>query len=447
MKKVFDTHINYLELLRIAAPLSLSILIPQVNYFTNTVFLGRLGARELGVNGIAGVYYLILSMIGYGLANGVQIQLSRRAGEKDNITLAKILANSALLSLLVALVLMLVTMWLVPFLFGVSLKDYDNFELAVKYIYIRVWGLPFLLLTQLLNAFYVSIGKTRFFIYGSAVTTIVNIVFDYLLIFGKSGFPEMGFTGASLASVIAEIFYFLTMAAVFFYHKFYIEYPITEFFDFDRTVAAKSLKVSLPLIVQFIFSIGSWLLFFIFIEHLGKQALAASQVLRNVFGIIGIGTWALATTANTTVSRLIGEGRQKEIFGLIIKICTISVSYTAILCAALQLFSHSFLSIYTSDQELIQYAVPSLRIIMVAAMLIAVSTILFNSVVGTGNTVVNLTMEALAIAVYVVYCYYFIYVRQSPLYICWSSEFVYWGSLLIVSFLYLRSGKWKNKQI
>src|ERR1700749_3941565 len=91
------------QIIKLAAPISLALLIPQLSFFTNTAFLGRLGVRELGVNGITGVFYLILSMIGYGLSSGMQIQMARRAGEGDEKGLAQTLTNGAMLSVLFSL--------------------------------------------------------------------------------------------------------------------------------------------------------------------------------------------------------------------------------------------------------------------------------------------------------------------------------------------------------
>lgn len=435
------------QILRLAAPISLALLIPQLNFFTNTVFLGLLGERELGVNGITGVFYLILSMISYGLSSGIQIQMARRAGEGDEKGLAHLFVNGAMLSVMFSLGLMLVTLWLVPLLFSYSLHDSLNFELSVKFIYIRVWGLPFLALTQLLYSFFISISRTRMLIYGSLAATAINIIFDYLLIFGKGGFPMLGFAGAALASVIAEVIGCLVMVGIFFYQGLHRKYSISRHFHFDLEMSQRSLRVSAPLIVQFLFSIGGWLVFFFFIEHLGGQSLAASQVLRNIFGIISVGTWALATTCNTMVSNIIGQGRQNEVMALIWKVAKLSLWYTLVLCIVLLLFSHQFLSVYTTDNNLILFSLPSLRVIVVATLIMSLSTVAFNGVVGTGNTLVNLTMEITCVCIYLVYCYFIIRLWRSPLYICWGAEFVYWTALLIGSVTYLYSGRWKNKDI
>lgn len=435
------------QIITLAAPISLALLIPQLSFFTNTIFLGRLGTRELGVNGITGVFYLILSMIGYGLSSGIQIQMARRAGEGDKKGLAELLTNGAMLSIAFSLGLMLLTLWFVPLLFGFSLSDNDNFSLSVSFVYIRVWGLPFLMLSQLFSSFFISIGRSRLLIYGSLVATLLNVLFDYLLIFGKFGFPEMGFKGAAVASVIAEIFYAVTMVGMFFSQRLYRTFPVFNFRHFDFELSQRTLRVASPLIVQFLFSIGGWLVFFIFIEHLGGQSLAASQVLRNIFGIVGVGTWALATTCNTMVSNIIGQGRRREVTRIIWKICKLSLLYAVIVCVFLLVFSREFLSIYSNDLSLIAFAIPSLRVIVIATLIMSLSTVVFNGVVGTGNTLVNLTIEMTCVGTYLVYCYFIIYVWHSPLYLCWGSEFIYWTTLLTASGIYLRSGRWKGKDI
>lgn len=69
------------QILKIALPISFALLVPQLNFITNNIFLGHLGEQELGVAGLTGVYYLIFAAIGFGLNNGLQSLISRRAGE------------------------------------------------------------------------------------------------------------------------------------------------------------------------------------------------------------------------------------------------------------------------------------------------------------------------------------------------------------------------------
>jgi putative MATE family efflux protein len=386
-------------------------------------------------------------MIGYGLSNGIQVQMSRRAGEGDQLGLTRTLTNGIMLSVLFALGMMLLSLWLAPLIFGYSLSSSENVFLSIDFLYIRVWGLPFLMLTQLMNAFYISTGRSRFLIYGSLVSTAVNIIFDYFLIFGHGGFEAMGFEGAALASVFAEISACLIMCAIFFIKRLHIQYRVSEFWTFDTKLSQKSLKVSAPLIVQFLFSIGGWQIFFIFVEHLGERELASSQILRSVFGIMSVGTWAFAATCNTMVSNLIGQRKQRLVLHLVGKVMKLSISYVVIIGGLLLLFGSAFLSLYRNDPDLVSFAIPSLHVILVAALIMSLSTTMFNAVLGTGNTLVNLFIEVTCVLTYLVYCYIVIERMRLSLAWAWGSEFVYWTSLLIISGLYLRSGRWKDKKI
>lgn len=435
------------DILRLAAPISLSLIIPQVNFLTNTAFLGRLGEVELGVNGISGIFYLTLSMIGYGLNNGIQIQLARRAGEGDNEGLARTFTNGLMLSLLFALGMMVLSLWVAPLIFGLSLHNSENIFLSVKFIYIRVWGLPFLMFTQLFNAFYISIQKSKYLIYGSLTSTIVNILFDYLLIFGHAGFPHMGLEGAAVASVIGEFCGCLVMFAIFYFNRLYERFPLLSYLKFNTQLAGRMLKVSSPLIVQFLFSIGGWQVFFIFVEHLGTRELASSQILRSVFGIVGVGTWAFASTCNSMVSNVIGQKKQRVVLPLIIKVARLSFLYALIVCAILWIFSDAFLLLYRDDPSLAAFAKPSLHVIILGTLIMSLSTVVYNGVVGTGNTLVNLFIEMFCVGCYLVYCYFIIERNRMSLQWAWGSEFVYWTSLLLTCTLYIRSGKWKGKKI
>jgi len=434
-------------ILRLALPISLALAIPQISFLANTVFLGRYGERELAVNGVAGIFYLTLSMIGYGLSSGVQIQLARRAGEGDKEGLAKSFMNGILLSLLGSLALMMLSFWLAPLVFGLSLSDSSNAYLSINYLFIRVWGLPFLMLTQQANAFFVATHHSRYLIYGSVAGTLTNIVFDYLLIFGNHGFPVLGLTGAAVASILGELAFCAVMFGTYFFNKFHQQYPLHRFFNFDLQLSQRSFRIASPLIVQYLFSIGGWQIFFIFVEHLGTRELAASQILRSIFGVVGIGTWALAATCNTMVSNVIGQGRQREVLYVIRKVARLSLMYAVGVSIILLAFAPQFLSLYRNDPALVSFALPSMVVIVLAMVVMAVSTVTFNGVVGTGNTLVNLTMEITAVFIYLIYCYIIIERLRLPLHWAWVSEFVYWIMLLLFSLLYLKSDRWKGKRI
>ncbi|HEY6082629.1 MAG TPA: MATE family efflux transporter, partial [Chitinophagaceae bacterium] len=176
------------QILRIAAPISLALVIPQINHMTNTAFVGRLGEFDLAVVGIAGIYYLIMYMIAYGLNSGMQVLIARRAGELNYPGIGKLFSQGFLLSILFSLLGIMITLSLAPAFFSRSLHSKEIYNSAIAFIRIRIWGLPFLMLTGLSNSFYIGSNHSKVLIISSCFQESVNILFDYLLIFGKWGF-------------------------------------------------------------------------------------------------------------------------------------------------------------------------------------------------------------------------------------------------------------------
>jgi putative MATE family efflux protein len=418
-----------------------------LNNLTNNIFLGRLGERELAVNGVAGVFYLILAMVGYGLASGIQVQFSRRAAQHDYEGITRLLTNAGMLSLFTALCMMMISLWMAPLIFGLSLHQDYHMVMSVNFIFVRVWGLPFLMLTQLANAFYISTGRSQYLMVGSAVSTGLNILFDYMFIYGKWGAPAMGLNGAAMASMLAEVGGWIAMWGLFYVMRLYREFPVLKHIHLDLRLCRKMIKIALPLIVQYFFSIAGWQVFFIFVEHLGEPELAASQILRPVLGLIGTLSWAFATTCNMMTSNIIGQGRTDEVPGLIFKIAKLSFFSSAVAAGTLLLFARPFLHLFTADESLVELAIPALRLITVATLIMSVSTVLFNGVIGTGNTTINLLIEVCCVTSYLIYCFFVIERGRMGLTWAWGSEFVYWSTLFISAFIYLRSGRWKGKVI
>jgi putative MATE family efflux protein len=439
--------VSYKYIVRTAAPIALALLIPLINNLTNNFFLGRVGERSLAVNGVAGIYYLILTMVGYGLANGIQIQLSRRAAQHDYPGITRLLANGGMFTIFIALSLMILSMWFAPLIFGYSLINGEHVYMSVSFIFIRVWGLPFLMLTQLANSFYISTGRSQYLLWGSLASTGLNVLLDYAFIFGHFGAQAMGLNGAALASVLAELGGCAVMWGLFYLRKLQADFPILEHIEIDLRLVRRMVRVALPLVVQYFFSIAGWQVFFIFVEHLGERELAASQILRPIFGVIGTATWAFATTCNMAVSNIIGQGKSNQVPDLILKIITLSISVSAVLCAALLLSARGYLHLFTNDESLVALALPSLYIIVCATLMMSVASVLFNGVMGTGNTNVNLIIEVICVGAYLVYCYFIIQRARLGLTWAWGSEFVYWTSLLICGYAYLRSGRWRGKVI
>ena len=442
-----QVEITNKQILKIALPISLAMLVPQINFVANTVFLSGIGETELGVAGITGVYYLVFALVGNGLNSGLQALLARRAGENRPGEIGRLFSQSVWIALLFAIGGILITYLLAPYFLSAVLNSATVQDLATGFIKIRIWGLPFLYLFQMGNAMLVGTNNSRFMKYGFFIASVLNIFLDYSLIYGHFGFPRLGFNGAAVASLIAEASGLAIVYFIIFIKKFHRRFSLFSYLRFNGKVSGLIFRQSSPLVMQFVISVSAWLLFYILIEHHGERKLAISNTMRNIFAVFGIFIWAFASTSNAMVSNIIGQGKKDQVIFLIKKISRLSFVFTASLCLLMNLFPAVFLALYGRDGGFISDAIPVMRTVTMGVLIMSVATVWLNGVTGTGNTKVNLAIEIITIVLYIFYIYLVLQVWNLSLVWAWASEFLYWFIIFILSFLYLKSGRWMNKVI
>lgn len=439
--------ISYREIMRISLPISFAILIPQLNFFINTIFLGGLGETELGLAGITGVYYLIYTAMGIGINNGMQVLIARRAGQNLPEEIGKLFSQGIRLVVALAALAVLLTYTVLPMILHLALPDAEKADRAIYFLQIRIWGLPFLYLFQMFNALLVGINRSRYLPVGSLAGTCINIALDYCLIYGHAGLPQLGFNGAAWASVFAEIISVVVMGLIVRSAGRSIHLAQQRGFDWERTKLI--LRQSAPLMFQHAISIISWWFFFLLVGRMpdNTRTLAISQTMRNVFGLFSIFTWALGSTTNAMVSNIIGQGRKADVMLLVGRIARLSFGVALISCLILNLFPGAIFSLFNAREGFAEDAVPVIRVVSAALLIMSVSVTCLNAVVGTGSSKFALAIETAAIILYCIYVYFTIEVYQLSVTVGWMSEWLYWTVLLALSAIYLRSGKWKRQTL
>jgi multidrug resistance protein, MATE family len=438
---------GYRQILFMALPISLAMLVPQINFITNNIFLGMLGEQELASAGITGVYYLIFAVIGNGLNSGLQALIARRAGQNLPKEIGRLFFNGVWVALGIAALGIGATYLLAPIVLRTFIHDPLIAEQVVDFLLIRIWGLPFLYLYVMRNALLVGTNQTRYLVWGTLAEAVVNIVLDYAMIFGHFGFPAIGFNGAAYASIIAEASGLFVIYAVIHFKGIHKSFAFFEQTKVDFSIIKLILVMSAPLIAQFAISIMSWEYFYILVEHHGPRALAISNTMRNIFGLFGIFCWAFASTTNTMVSNILGQGKPDEVMPLIRRVVKMSLGISVFIFVILNLVPEFFLSFYSQGDEFIAEAVPIVRIVSVALLMMSVGTIWLNAVTGTGNTRVNLMIELVTIVIYCAYVFLVLEYWNLSIGWGWGSEWVYWISMFSMAFFYMRSGKWRGKNI
>ncbi|HVG12864.1 MAG TPA: MATE family efflux transporter, partial [Flavisolibacter sp.] len=226
------------------------------------------------------------------------------------------------------------------------------------------------------------------------------------------------------------------------------QFSLLKTWDWNVTVIRSIINMSGPLVFQHAISIISWFIFYLLIERNTDQtSLAVSNTMRNIFGFFGVFAWSFASTTNSMVSNVIGQGKHYQVLPLIHKIIRLSTGISLIVCLGLNLFPGAYLSVYGLDDDFITAGVPVIRLVAFAMVLMSFATVWLSAVTGTGNSRMTLLIEIAAIILYCIYVFVVLEVFQLSIFWGWMSELLYWSCLFTLSFFYIKRGKWQHKTI
>lgn len=442
-----DNSLKYSNIWKITYPVMLSLAAQNLINLIDTVFLGRVGEVELGASAIGGLFYFGIFIIGFGFSLGAQILISRRNGEKNFLDIGNIFNHSIYFLLLLGILIVFIVQAFAPVLLRQTLSSVAVYKATWEFIDYRIWGIFFAFVNTIFRAFYIGILKTRYLIWSAIIMAVVNIILDYLLIFGNWGFPQLGIGGAAIASVIAEaasVVYFVMISL----RKEYIQlYGIFRFSLPKLKIIGHTLEVSVYMMIQNFMALGGWFAFFVIIEKSGEHPLAISNIIRSIYMILMIPIWGFSTTTNTLVSNLIGEGKQHLVFKAIKRITWMSFLSTIFIVLAAGIFPHAMVSVYTSNTQLIHDTVPTIYVILGALVMFSLVITVYSGVTGTGNTLMGMFIEGITIFIYLLFVYIVVLKMKQPIEIAWCSEYVYFVIMGSLSYAYMKFGNWKKKKI
>ena len=440
------TQINNKEIWSIALPIMLGNMAQTIINFTDTAFLGRLGVIALGASMLAGLFYFVFTTIATGFAIGIQIIIARRFGEGNHGRIGVIFQHGSIFVLILGLILFSILYIFSDHLLLWLIDSPNIYEASLEYIKYRQFGIIFVCFNFLYRALYVGISNTKVITYSTIIMAVVNIFLDYCLIFGNFGFPEMGIGGAALASFCAEV-----SAFTFFTVYSYItlrnkDYGMFKLHKLESELMGRILKLATPTMIQKLFSFSVWFIFFILIEKMGETATGISSIVRSVYMILITPCFAFATTTNTVVSRIIGEGHSDQVFSTINKILKNCLLCTIPIMILVAIFPIQIARIYTDDLNLAQLVVPSIYVICFGTIFQGIGNAYFEAVSGTGNTSAALYLEAVILVIYVAFIWAMTHLT-TRVELVWTAEILYGALLGILCGIYMKFAKWDKKRV
>lgn len=369
----------------LAIPMVLEMVLESVFAVTDVFFVSRLGAAAVAAVGLTESLLVVIYSLAMGLGIAVTAVVARRWGEKDPDGAAHAAAQAVILGVIVAVILSVTGVLLAEDLLRLMGADDEVVAIGLGYTQVMLGGEVTVILLFLLNAAFRGVGDAAIAMRVLWIANSINIVLDPLLIFGVGPFPELGVTGAAVATTtgraIGVLVAFRTLVRPG--HRLSVH---ARHFRIDLPVITSMIRLSGTATLQFLIGSASWIGLVRLIATFGNAAVAGYTVAIRlvIFGIMP--AWGLSNAASTMVGQALGAklpDRAEEAV-------RVAGWFNLVFLGALGVFYLALapwvVSWFGSDPAVTAVAERALRIVALGFPLYALGMVLTNAFNGAGDT-------------------------------------------------------------
>ena len=368
-------------ILNLALPIVGGMVSQNILNLVDTAMVGTLGPEALAAVGVAGFASFMAAATIMGLASGVQAMTARRLGEGREDECAVPLNGGLLLALIIGAPLALVLFALAPDLFPYLNADPGVIADGVPYFQARVLAIVGVGMNFAFRGYWTGVSLTRLYLITLVVMHLCNVVLNYVLIFGKLGFPALGTTGAgigtALATYIGTAIYLALAVRRARRHGFLERLP-------RRLTMNTLLRLSIPSAVQqFLFASGMTVFFWI-IGQVGTAETAVSNVIVNLLLVVLLPGMGLGLAAMTLVSLALGRGEADEARRWGFDVAKLACVVLGVLGLPGIFMPEVLLAGFIHEPDTLLLGVAPLRLMGAMMIVEAVGLVLMNALLGAG---------------------------------------------------------------
>ncbi len=298
-----------------------------------------------------------------------------------------------------------------------------------------------------------GIGKTRIVMWIMLTSTLINILGDYVLIFGKWNFPALGIAGAGWASVIAFCVQVAAFSFIIFSSAFREKYRTIRMIP-DLALFSRLIRFGLPSGVQFFIDISGFTAFILLVGRLGRDQLAATNLAININMLAFMPMIGIGITISVLVGQALGSNKPDLARYSVRSAFDLTFLYMAVIAVLFIAVPGLFLAPFQTESDPVSFinikniAHILLRFIAVYTLFDALTIIFSSAIKGAGDTrFVMYMILALSICVLIIPLYSAITWFGASIYVCWTIASIYVAILGISFYLRYRNGKWQNMRV
>ncbi len=383
----------YRDIVLIAWPSLVELVLTQLTSMADQIMVGRLPGQE-GINALAAVglatqpKFLLMTMI-QALNVGATAMIARFRGQQNRERANLVFKHAMILNLAMSLLFMVVGIAfseeLIRFMGGTGISG-ETLALGVTYLRIQLYGFMPLCLAITVTAALRGIGDTRTPMIYNTVANVVNLGFNYVMIYGHFGVPKMGVAGASLATIIGQTVAFGIAMWVSLGKKHYVYLDLKERFVFDRDLMGRVINIGIPSMIEQLFMRAGIIIYTRQVTGLGDLTYATHQVCMSIQAMSFMMGQAFANAATTLMGQSIGK-RRLDMSAVYMRLTrNLGIAASFILAVLMVVFNEQLIGMFNDSPEVIAMGAPILVLLACSQPFQADQFIVSGGLRGAGDT-------------------------------------------------------------
>ncbi len=384
--------------LRLALPIAIQNMLTSSFALIDTLMVSKIGDIALSSVGMAGQWNWLLNLVSFGIASGMSVLAAQFWGVKNYKAMRRVLGIALLTSSVFVALFFFTAFFGSDSVIHFFNKTPEVIETGSAYMKIACFSYPAVTLTVLLSTFLRNIEKVKIPMYVSAVTTVLNAVLNYSLIFGKFGLPEMGVKGAALATCISSWSGPVLILLISFFQKNHLVKSSSDLFSFKKELVLSFIKKAMPVVFnETLWATGIVVLNAVY-SNMGHEYYAAVTILKTVTDLsfaffVGLGNACVIMVGKAIGSGKIEHGvRDAKRFSFLIPATALFVG------AFMAIFRSQLISLFNTSDNISDLTVSTaMTIILFVALELPLRMIAYVQVVGVyrsgGDTFTGMLLD------------------------------------------------------
>lgn len=354
----------YRKLFLIALPIALQQFLATSVNFIDTIMIGKLGEIALASVGLSNQFFFFYNIVLFGLVSGGAIFFAQFWGRYDLDGISKSTALTALFGLIISIPFFVLSLFFPDIVMRFFSPDPLVIEAGIKYLRILSFSFPIFSLSMVFSFVLRSVHKAHIPMYVTTIELSSNIFFNYVLIFGKFGFPKLGIVGAAIATVISRIIGLIFLLIIMKAKDLPGRFTIKHIKMINSTFIKRFLRYTLPTIAnEFAWSLG-FTMYSVIYAHMSTKVIAARNILGTIEGFAWAFTFSLANAASVIIGNYLGAKKFDEAFILSKKIIMLT-EIIAVISAFVTFFGTTFaINLFNVSDEVKKLVIVTMAISM-----------------------------------------------------------------------------------